>query len=136
MSGVRRLLIVAVVAVVAFAAALFSFDEDARQGCAVETEPDPAYAVELQTTPSRREVVYRFAVTRAGEAVTEAQVCLSADMGGMSAMGVSDEAEEVSPGVYEVAVRFEMAGPWDGIVLINDGSREPVAVPLSFDVAM
>jgi hypothetical protein len=54
----------------------------------------------------------------------------------MSAMGVSDEAEEVSPGVYEVAVRFEMAGPWDGIVLINDGSREPVAVPLSFDVAM
>jgi hypothetical protein len=57
-------------------------------------------------------------------------------MGGMSAMGVSDEAEEVSPGVYEVAVRFEMAGTWDGVILVNDGSREPVAVPLSFDVAM
>jgi hypothetical protein len=74
LSGVRRLLLVAVVAVVAFAAALFSFDEDARQGCAVETEPDPAYSVELLTTPSIREVVYRLAVTRSGQPVTGARV--------------------------------------------------------------
>ena len=134
MRGIRRLLLLAGLAVVAFAAALFTFDDGAQQGCATETEPDPAYTVELQNAPSTGEVAYRLSVTRSGEPVTGAQVCLSAAMGGMSGMGVSDDAVEVDPGVYEVEVRFEMAGPWDGTVLVNEGGEESVAVPLSFDV--
>lgn len=134
MRGIRRLLLLAGLAVVGFAAALFTFEDGAQQGCATETEPDPAYAVELQNAPSTREVAYRLSVSRNGEPVTRAQVCLSADMGGMSGMGVSDDAVEVDPGVYEVEVRFEMAGPWDGTVLVNEGGGESVAVPLSFDV--
>ena len=134
MRGIRRLLLLAGLAVVAFAAALFTFEDGAQQGCATESEPDPAYAVELQNAPSTGEVAYRLSVTRNGEPVTGAEVCLSADMGGMSGMGVSDDAVEVDPGVYEVEVRFEMAGPWDGTVLVNEGGEESVAVPLAFDV--
>lgn len=134
MRGIRRLLLLAGLAVVAFAAALFTFDDGAQQGCATETEPDPAYAVALQNSPSTGEVAYRLSVTRNGEPITGAQVCLSAAMGGMSGMGVSDDAVEVDPGVYEVEVRFEMAGPWDGTVLVSDGGPESVAIPLSFRV--
>lgn len=134
MRGIRRLLLLAGVAMVAFAAALFTFDDGAQQGCATETEPDPAYAVALQDPPSTGEVAYRLSVTRNGEPVTGARVCLSAAMGGISGMGVSDDAVEVDAGVYEVEVRFEMAGPWDGTVLVNEGGEESVAVPLSFRV--
>lgn len=134
MHGIRRLLALAGLAVVAFAAALFTFDDGAQQGCATETEPDPAYAVELQSVPSTGEVAYRLFVTRNGEPVTGAQVCLSAGMAGMSAMGVSDDAVEVDPGVYEIEVRFQMAGRWDGTVLVSDGGGESVAVPVSFEV--
>ncbi|CAN5218782.1 hypothetical protein BH24ACT1_BH24ACT1_12790 [soil metagenome] len=135
MHGIRRLLALAGLAVVAFAAALFTFDDGAQQGCATEIEPDPAYAVEVQNAPSIGEVAYRLSVTRNGEPVTGAQVCLSANMAGMSAMGVSDDAVEVDSGVYEVEVRFQMAGSWDGTVLVSDGGAESVAVPLSFEVA-
>lgn len=135
MHGIRRLLALAGVAVVAFAAALFTFDDGAQEGCAVETEPDPAYAAALQNPPSTGEVAYRLFVTRSGEPVTGAQVCLRADMADMSAMRVSDDAVEVEPGLYEVEVRFEMAGRWDGTVLVSDGGAESVAVPVSFDVA-
>jgi hypothetical protein len=135
MRSIWRLLVLASVAVVAFAAALFSFDQDAAQGCAVETEPDPAYAVELQDIPSTRVIAYRMSVTRDGDPVTGAQVCLSADMAGMSAMGVTDDAVEVDTGIYEVAVRFAMAGPWDGTVLVSEDGAESIAVPLSFNVS-
>lgn len=82
----------------------------------LETEPDCANAVEMQTSPSTEEVVYR-----SGQPTTEATVCLSADMAGMPAMGVSDVAHEVEPGVYEVSGHFEMAGRWDGSVLVTHG---------------
>lgn len=118
----------------AFAFALFSFGEDAEAGCALDAAADPAYAVELQTPPSTQALTYRLSLTRDGVAVTDAQVCLRAEMTGMSAMGVSDDALEVEPGIYEVAVRFQMAGPWDGTVLVRDGRAGSVAVPLSFDV--
>lgn len=121
-------------AVIAFAAALDTFEEGAQEGCVTETEPDPSYAVELENPPSTREVAYLLQVSRNGEPVTGAQVCLSADMGGMSGMGVSDDAIELEPGVYEVEVRFEMAGPWDGTVLVNEGGGDSVAIPLSFNV--
>lgn len=134
MRGIRRLVLLAGLAVVAFAAALDTFQDGAQQGCATETETDPSYAVELENPPSTREVAYLLRVSRNGEPVTGAQVCLSADMGGMSGMGVSDDAVEVEPGVYEVEVRFEMAGPWDGTVLVSEGGEDSVAIPLSFDV--
>ncbi len=135
MRAIQRLLLLAGVAIVAFVFALFSFDQDARQGCVVVSEPDPAYDVELQDIPSTRVIAYRLAVTRDGDPVTGAQVCLSAAMTGMSAMGVTDDAVEVDTGIYEVAVRFAMAGPWDGTVLVSEGGAEPIAVPLSFDVS-
>lgn len=134
MQGIRRLLVLAAVAVAAFAFALFSFDEGAEAGCALEATTDLAYAVALETAPSTQASTYRLSLTRDGVAVTGAQVCLRAEMTGMSAMGVSDDAVEVEPGVYEVAVRFEMAGPWNGTALVQAGGAESVAVPLAFDV--
>ncbi|HWH33732.1 MAG TPA: FixH family protein [Acidimicrobiales bacterium] len=133
MRGIRRLLVLVVLAAVAFAVALVSLDEDARQACAVEAEEDGTYAVELLDTPSTGETAQRLAVTRQGEPVTGARVCLRAQMVGMEAMTVSDEADEVEPGVYETQLRFEMGGAWEATVLVEDGGTER-AVAVTFDV--
>lgn len=134
MRGIRRLLLLAGLAVVAFAFALGSLGQEAQLGCALDAPADPAFAAELIGTPSTGQGVYHVSLTRHGEPVRGAHVCLNAEMTGMSAMGISDDAVEIDPGVYEVEMRFEMAGPWDGEVLVNDGEGDPIAVPLSFSV--
>lgn len=134
MRGIRRLLLLAALAVAAFAFALGTLEQDVQLSCAGEASRDPAYAVELADTPSTDQLVYHLAVTNGGEPVTGALVCVSAEMTGMSAMGVTDDAVEVDPGLYEVEVPFEMAGPWQATVLVSDGEGEPVAVPMSFSV--
>ena len=80
---------------------------------------------------------HTFRVTRDGQPVTGAQVCMRADMGGMggmSGMGISDVARESEPGQYDVPVRFEMGGYWNGTVIVATGTRKPVRIPIPIEV--
>lgn len=135
MRGIRRLVFLVVIAVIGFTVALISLDEDARNACAVEAEVDPDYAVELVEDPSTALTSQRLALTRDGEPVTGATVCLRAQMQGMEAMGVTDQAEEVEPGIYGVDVRFQMGGPWEATVLVSEDGATERAVDVAFDVA-
>ncbi|MBW3646034.1 MAG: FixH family protein [Actinobacteria bacterium] len=134
MRGIRRLLVVTVLALVGFAAALVRFSQAAEEGCIAEPLPNPAYEVELVGPIEFTKTNYELTISREGEPVTGARVCLDAAMGGMSAMSLNDEAEEVAPGRYELYLPFQMPGPWDASVLVDEPGRERVALPLSFDV--
>ena len=129
------MLAVAVVALVAFAAAIVVLGDDARQGCVTEAQRDPIYQAELLGQVEVEKTEYEIAVTREGQPVTQAKVCASGVMVGMEAMGVSDTAEETRPGIYRVAMVLEMSGGWRGSILVTEEDRPPVSVPLRFNVA-
>jgi hypothetical protein len=135
--GIWRLTLVAVVAVVAFGVALVNFRQLPARECQMEAVDDPSYQVELLTPMSVDPTTHTLRVTRDGRPVTGAQVCMRADMGGMggmSGMGVSDVARETEPGVYDVPVRFEMSGFWNGTVIVSTGTGAPVQVAMPIQV--
>lgn len=134
MGGIRRLIVLLGVALVAFGAALVSFDQDARAGCASEVDQDPSYAVVLDPPATTTQTDYDLIVTREGQAVTGAKVCVSVAMKGMSAMAVNDDATETDAGHYQVSVRLQMAATWEATVIIDEQGRPPAAVALSFPV--
>lgn len=109
----------------------------AEQGCAARALTDPAYevAVESEPDPPRAEgTTFRLRVTRDGEPVEGAQVCLLAAMTEMSHEGVSEEAAEVAPGVYQAETGFVMRGGWSGKVKVIEHGRPAVAVGFGIDV--
>lgn len=130
----KRLAVLVVIALVGFVAAFVAFRDDARRGCLMEAARDPSYAAEFEEPPRMDVKTQVLRVSRDGSPVTGAHVCLNVDMVGMSAMGVGDEAREISPGRYEVSVNFAMAGPWQGTVLIEEDGSPAVEVPVMFDV--
>jgi len=135
--GIWRLTAVSGLAVVAFVLALVNFREVPPEECQMDAVSDAAYSVEFLTPPSVDFTTQTLRVTRAGAPVTAAQVCMRADMGGMggmSGMGVSDVATETGPGEYEVPVRFEMGGFWNGTVIVSDGGRKPIEIPFPIEV--
>ncbi len=137
MRGIWRLTVVSALAVLAFVVALVNFKAVPAKECQMDAVHDPAYAVEFLTPFSVDPTTQTLRVTRAGVPVAGAQVCLRADMGGigrMSGMGVSDVARETSPGQYDVPVRFEMGGMWQGTVIVDTGTRKPVKIELPIDV--
>ena len=133
MRGIWRLGIVSALAVVAFAVALVNVKVVPAKECQMESVLNASYAVELLTTPSVEPTTQTLRVTRDGAPVSGAQVCMRADMGGMggmSGMGVSDLARERAPGEYDVPVRFEMSGHWQGTVIVSPGSGKPVRIAM------
>lgn len=137
MRGIWRLSIVSALAVVAFGVALVNFKVVPARECQMDAVRDASYAVELLTAPSVDPTTQTIRVTRDGAPVTGAQVCMRADMGGMgrmSGMGVSDVARENAPGEYDVPVRFEMGGSWDGTVIVASGSGKPVRIAVPIEV--
>lgn len=134
MRGIRRLLLVTVLALVGFVAALLRFGQAAEQGCIAQAKPHPAYEVELVEPIEFTQTTYELVVLRNGRPVTGARVCLDAAMRGMSAMGLNDEAEEVAPGRYELYLPFQMPGPWEASVLVEEPGAATVVLPLSFHV--
>lgn len=134
MRGIRRLLAVSVLALIGFAAALVRFGQAAEEGCIAEPQPHPDYEIELVEPIEFTKTSYELIVLRNGEPVTGARVCLDAAMGGMSGMSLSDEGEEVAPGQYELYLPFQMPGPWDASVLVDEPEHDTVALPLSFHV--
>ncbi len=128
----------AAIAAIAFAVALVSFREPPANECQMESTRNAAYGARLEEAPDVNLTVYHLLVTRDGQPVRGAQVCMRADMGGMggmSGMGTSNLAREVSPGRYEISIRFEMSGFWQSTVIVDDGRGKPVAVPFDIRVS-
>ena len=137
MRGIWRLLLVSALAVVAFVIALVNFKQVPARECQMDAVTDVSYAVEFLTPFSVDPTTHTLRITRDGAPVTGAQVCMRADMGGMgrmSGMGISNVAQETEPGVYDVPVRFEMGGHWNGTVIVTHGPRKPVEIPIPIEV--
>lgn len=67
--------------------------------------------------------------------MTTGDVCLNAEMVGMSGMTVTAEARRLGSGRYEVDADFPMEGPWQGTVVVEDESgASQAAVPVTFEV--
>jgi hypothetical protein len=135
--GIWRLTVVSVLAVAAFAVALVSFRQVPAKECQMDAVRDSSFQVEFLTPFSVDPTTQTLRVTRDGVPVTGAQVCMRADMGGiggMSGMGVSDVAHESAPGEYDVPVRFEMGGFWNGTVIVATGTRKPVRITVPIEV--
>ena len=138
MRGIGRLLFVSGVALASFVVALVNFRQPPASECQMESVRDPSYEVQIEEAPEVNLTVYHLLVTRDGEPVTDAQVCMRVDMGGrgnMSGMGASNVAREVSPGRYEISIRLVMAGYWRGAVIVDEGEGKPVGIPLELDVS-
>ncbi|MEO5680211.1 MAG: FixH family protein [Acidimicrobiales bacterium] len=133
--GIRRILIVAAVALAAFGAAIVTLADDARRGCVAEAQRDPTYQARLVGVINVEKTDYDLAVTRNGVPVRGAKVCASVSMRGMSGMAVSDTADEVEPGVYKVSIVLEMSGSWQGNILITEQGKPAASVPLTFNVS-
>ncbi len=134
MRRIWRLGVLAMVAVAAFGFAIERFDDAAETGCAQRAREDPSYEARLIDEPRIDVLTYRVAITREGEEVEGADVCLSAYMQGMSAMATTDFGEEVSPGVYELSLTFEMGGRWSGRVLVVEPGQPVAAIPLTLEI--
>ena len=137
MRGIWRLLLVSALAVLAFVVALVNFKQVPARECQMDAVTDASYAVEFLTPFSVDPTTHTLRVTRDGAPVTGAQVCMRADMGGMgrmSGMGISNVAQETEPGIYDVPVRFEMGGYWNGTVIVTHGPRKPVEIPIPIEV--
>lgn len=118
-------------------AAAASPDTPSGPRCGDPAGEDPAYEVAIVSEPDPPRVegtTFRVEVTRAGEPVTGALVCLIADMSGMAHEGVFERAEEVAPGTYELSTRFVMRGHWTGSVRVFGPDGGAVRVPLSLNV--
>ncbi len=136
--GIGRLLFVSAVALVSFVVALVNFRQPPASECQMESIRDRSYEVQLEEPPEVNTSTYHLLVTKDGDPVSGALVCMRVDMGGrgnMSGMGASNVASEVSPGRYEIAIRLVMAGYWRGVVIVAEPGLEPVAIPLELDVS-
>lgn len=132
--GIWRLGLVSLLAVIAFAVALIGFRDVPASECQMDAAEDRSLRVELLTPPIVDAVGHTIRVDREGAPVTGAQVCMRADLRGMSALGVSDQAVEDRPGEYVVPVRFERRGTWDATVIVGTGTGEPSKVGLAIVV--
>ena len=133
--GIRRILVLAALAVAAFAAAIVTLADDARRGCVADAQRDPSYQARLLGPIEVEKTDYELAVTHDGKPVEGAKVCASVAMRGMSGMAVSDLADEVQPGIYRVEIILEMSGAWKGNILITEECKPPASVPLTFNVS-
>lgn len=134
LTGMRRLLLIAVVAAFAFGAALVRFRDAPANDCLGTGRRDPSYKIRITEPILIDTLRYRLEVTHNQTPVTGARVCVNVAMGGMSAMGVINRAREISPGLYELRSRWQMAGPYLGATLVKEPGQAPVSVDLSFDV--
>ncbi len=138
MRGTWRLAVVSAVAVLAFVGALVHLRDVPTGECRMDAVPDPSFHVDLLTPFSVDPTTHTVRVTRDGVPVTGAQVCLRADidgMGGTSATEVSDVGRETGPpGQYDVPIRFETGGSWNGTVIVATASGRSVGIPIPIEV--
>jgi len=134
--GIRRVLVVAGIAVVAFAVAITSLGDDARRGCVANAPIDPTYEAHLLGQIEMARTQQEVSITHEGQPVTGAKVCARVAMVGMEAMGVSDaKGKEAAPGIYKMTIVFPMGGGWGGNLLITEKDRPMISLPFAFEVA-
>ncbi len=131
-TALKRTSLVVVIALVA--AASVGCGNSEHRACQVEGSRDPAYTAQFEEPPRMGLKTHMLLVHRDGEPVSGARVCLNVEMVGMSWMAGNERAREIAPGRYEVSMDFEMAGPWEGTVLIEERGNPTVEVPVRFDV--
>jgi hypothetical protein len=126
---VKRLAAVVVIAFAGFAAALMVFNSPERKGCPLDGNKDSSYSGRFEGTVTKEQTRHVLRVTRNGQPVSGARVCVNTEMVGISGMGYSAEGRERAPGRYQVGFRFEMAGKYRTNVITEKGSDE-VSIPL------
>lgn len=134
MTRLWRLGLIVTLAVAAFAVAVGRFNTAAAKSCAQRVPVDRSYQVRWDQEPRTDNSAYQITVTRSGDPVSGARVCLNAYMLGMSAMAVTDVGREVAPGTYELRLTFEMGDAWAGQVLVSEPGKPTVSVPLRLAV--
>lgn len=134
---VRRLAVVVLVALAGFYAAVVNFRSAAEEGCVQKGVRDRSVTARIDPRPASSIRRYHLTVMRSGRPITGARVCMSVDMSvriSMSGMVLVAEGREVSRGVYDIDAAFPMGGGWTGRVLVRERGRDPVAVPITFEV--
>lgn len=104
--------------------------------CKAASQTDPAYSLQLQTTPNpptAAGTLFSLAISRDGKPVTGAKVCLAADMSTMPSMEIASSAAEKSAGNYQLQLKLPMRGPWEGNAIVVQPGQPAVRVPVSFN---
>lgn len=134
----RRLVVLLAVAVAAFAAAVTAVTGQAPQACRGQPPEDGAYAAWLAGPVTVEAGTHELIVTRRGEPVADARVCVAARPADQPARRVAAAAEPQAPGRYTLRAEFAQPGRWRGRVLIardsDSGEAYDAAVPLRFTV--
>jgi hypothetical protein len=129
-----RLGIITLVAIASFILAIGRFSAAAEKSCAQRVARDPSLQVAWNEQPRTDLSLYRIRVTREGQPITDARVCLNTYMLGMSAMAATDIGREVEPGTYELRLNFEMGDAWAGQVIVAEKGKPLAALPLTLEV--
>ena len=131
----RRLSILVVVSLVAFAAALVAFSDPSRQGCLLDAPRDDSYSAVFEGPVRNDETEHVLIVEEEGRPVTGAKVCVNVEMVGMTGMAYSSEGRELAGGRYELPVQMPMPADWRAIVIVEEpDAGNPVGIPVAFKV--
>lgn len=129
----RRLAAVVALSLGGFVAALATFSGEMPGPCGRAATGSGSYDAEFDTPVTLADERYTLTVTREGEAVADARVCVRAEAVDRAAASVSAEAVPDAAGRYEVPLDFPDAGAWHATVLVSerdDAVGVAVAVPL------
>jgi len=121
------------IAVVASIGALRSFPAPPPPVCPVSADPDTAYAARLEPGPRSGRHTYQVYVFVGGLPVGDAQFCLRAAMTGMPEMNVDTGPLDLRH-ARRVQIKFEMAGPWAGAIMLVRHNKQSLSVPLYLNV--
>lgn len=131
----KRLVVVVVVAVAGFAAAIVAFGDAARSNCVADATSARGYAAEFPDHVRAGEGEHVVRLTRAGLPLTGAWVCVSLAPASTGGPGAAAQGRELGAGRYAVSLELTRAGEWSGVVLVaEDGGDPEVAVPVTVDV--
>ncbi len=128
-----RLGLAMAVALVGSVVSLRTFDRRPPPVCPVDAAQDPAYTARLEPAALAGVHDYVVSVSHA-EAPLTVGVCLRIAMTGMPEMAVIGWPRRVDADYQQVRLNFEMAGAWQGTLMVLRPGDAPVAVPLSLEV--
>jgi hypothetical protein len=116
-----------------------SFEKPVSAGaCGVPTSVDATYSAEVASDPDppvASGASFTFTVRHAGQAVTGAKVCLTADMPAMQHPGISYVLADSSGGRYGARIQFSMSGAWRASLTVAQPGMPIVSVPVNIEVA-
>ncbi|HET9051195.1 MAG TPA: FixH family protein [Candidatus Dormibacteraeota bacterium] len=132
--AMKRLAVVTAAATAGFAAALIHFGTaDTAESCVVDVPTDRSYTASFEGSVTMDQTNHTLLVTKGGQPVSDARICLNTYMVGMSGMAMTASASQQAAGRYNVPFQFSMGGPWQATVIV-DGKSGQVGVPIQFDV--